>query len=133
LNPSEVVFIEYNQILAVDQLGEAIILTIPLRKGQFELELRHVSESFYDYTVTTGDGQKRSANKEIRHYRGIIKDDPNSLVAISFWKNEVMGVISNKNGNFNLSFDNKKGVHILYNGKNLKQKKPVQRQALNSI
>jgi hypothetical protein len=37
-----------------------------------------------------------------------------------------MGVISNKNDNFNLSFDNKKGVHILYNGKNLKQKKQFQ-------
>lgn len=126
LNPSEVDFIEYNHTLAFDQLGEAITLTIPLRKGKFELDLRHVKESFYDYTVTTADGQKMSANKEIRHYRGIVKDDPNSLVAISFWKSEVMGIISYKKGTFNISFDKKLCIHICFSEKNLKQKMKFQ-------
>ncbi|HLW50061.1 MAG TPA: M12 family metallo-peptidase [Sphingobacteriaceae bacterium] len=126
LNPNEVSFIEYDPLVTAEQLGEAILLTIPLRTGQFELELRHVPDSFYDYTVTTSDGKQTPANKEIRHYRGIIKDDPNSLVAISFFQSEVMGLIANKDGNFNLSFDKQLGVHLLFNDRNLKQKMDFQ-------
>ncbi|HLW50058.1 MAG TPA: hypothetical protein VKZ78_03735 [Sphingobacteriaceae bacterium] len=103
LDSKEVSFIDYDPNIALDQLGEAILLTIPLQTGQLDLEIQQVASSFYNYTVSTSDGRQMPANKETKHYRGIIKDDPNSLVAISFWENEVMGLIANDLGNFNFA------------------------------
>jgi hypothetical protein len=87
-----------------------------------ELELMEVPDSFYDYEVVTDDGERYPANREIRHYRGVVKNIPNSLVAISFFENEVMGLVATDEGNFNIGLDKKSGKHLLYNDLNLKEK-----------
>lgn len=89
----EVHFIHYNETI-YDDLSEAVYLTLPLKAEQLQLELLEVPASFYNYEVVTSDGQRLSANKGIKHYRGIVKDDPNSLVAISFMEGEVMGLVA---------------------------------------
>lgn len=119
--PSEVSFIDYEQI-PLSSFSEAILITIPSKSEQLYIELLEVPLSFYNYKVITSDGEKLSSNKNIKHYRGIIRDDPNSLVAISFLEKEIMGVITTSTGNFNLVLDNKLGKHIFYADKNLKHK-----------
>lgn len=55
-----------------------------------------------------------------KHYRGIIKDDVNSLVSITFFDDQVIGLICNKNGNFNLGLLQPvvgNHLHIYYNDK----------------
>ena len=121
INPNEVSFIEYNRNLYYS-LDKAIIVTIPLKKGQIQLELLEVPTSFYNYKVVTSDGNTLPSRKDIKHYRGVVKDDPNSIVGISFLDNEVMGVIATDEGNFNLGLDSEQSKHIFYNEKNLNQK-----------
>lgn len=43
---------------------------------------------------------------------GIVKGDPNSLVAISFLEEEIMGIIATDKGNWNLTFDKPSNQHI---------------------
>lgn len=119
--PEEVSFIHFEKTTFTN-LSEAILLTIPVKNSQIQLEVIEVPTSFYDYSVITSDGQRLPGNKLIKHYRGIVKEDPNSLVAISFLEDEVMGLVATDAGNFNLSLDTRLGVHVFYNEKNLKQK-----------
>jgi hypothetical protein len=58
------------------------------------LELVEVPEYFYNYEVGTSDGKILPANRGIKHYRGVVKNIKNSLVAITFYKNEIIGLIS---------------------------------------
>jgi hypothetical protein len=86
------------------------------------LELIEVSESFYNYEVITSDGKKRFASKDIKHYQGVITDIKNSIVAITFYEDEIIGFISTDEGNFNIVKDYQSGKHIFYNEQNLKEK-----------
>lgn len=65
------------------------------------LDLVNTDKQFYDLSVITGSG-KSYDNTLIKasHYRGIIRGDDESLVAVSFFGNELSGFISNKNGNY---------------------------------
>lgn len=51
------------------------------------------------------------------HYRGIVSGDPNSLVAVSVFNNEIMGLISTKDGNLVLGRleSDRENKHIIYN------------------
>jgi len=102
--------------------SKAINLVVPLKNKSMVLELIEVPENFYDYEVLTSDGKKFAANKEIKHYRGVVKDDENSLVAITFYKNEIIGLIGTDDGNFNIVKDKKTGKHLFYNDQNLKKR-----------
>ena len=70
----------------------------------------------------TSSGEKFSANREIKHYRGVVKDEQNSLVAITFYENEIMGLIATNEGNFNIAKDRQSGKHLFYSDTNLKDK-----------
>jgi len=100
------------------ELGEAISVGIPFHEKELHLELLEVSSAFYNYRVVTSDERTLSSNKDIKHYRGIVRDDPNSIVAISFLRNEVIGLVATEEGNLNLGLDIN-GRHIFYNDKNL--------------
>jgi hypothetical protein len=94
-------------------------MVIPLANKKFILELIEVPEYFYDYEVVTSDGKTYSANKNIKHYRGIIKGDNNSLAAITLYNDEIMGVIATNEGNFNITKDINSMKYILFNDNNL--------------
>jgi hypothetical protein len=91
-------------------------------KAGVDLELLKVQDSFYDYSVTLSEGDKRNSNKNIHHYRGIVKGDNNSIVALSIFENEIIGIISTDEGNFNISLDKESGKHIYFNENNLRSK-----------
>lgn len=58
------------------------------------------------------------------YYRGVVDGDPNSLVAISVFNDEIMGMISNEAGNMVLGRieHDRDNMHILYNDANLQRK-----------
>ncbi|HZV70127.1 MAG TPA: GEVED domain-containing protein [Saprospiraceae bacterium] len=58
------------------------------------------------------------------YYRGVIDGDPHSVVAISVFNDEVMGLISNEAGNMVLGpiEHDRENAHILYNDANLQKK-----------
>ena len=113
-NPQEVYLIRYNKT-AAENLSTSITMLIPLNDGNIALELLKVG---MDYQIRTSDNQILMPNKNIRHYHGIVKDDPHSIVAITFGEDEIIGLVATGEGNFNLTIDPQSGEHIFYNDKN---------------
>ncbi len=74
-----------------------------------------------DFTVQLSDGSTLSNYKSGLHYKGIVEGMPNSIVAISIFDDEVMGMIATDNGNLVLGpIDNdREKQHILYNDRDL--------------
>lgn len=120
-NPETVSVLKYNGLNA-DSFGDAVSVAIPLNDSTIHLDLLAVQSSYYDYEVLTSEGKRIQSNKTVKHYRGVVKNIPNSIVAISFFENEIMGLISTSEGNFNISYDKNVGNHIFYNDKNIKSK-----------
>ncbi|MDR2084566.1 MAG: M12 family metallo-peptidase [Bacteroidales bacterium] len=118
-NKNEVLFFEDFSIESENGNTKALNLTIPLNNKNMILELIEVTEDYYDYVIETSSGQLFSADRDIKHFRGVIKDDDNSIVALTLYKNEIMGLICNDEGNFNLTKDKDTGKHVLYNDRNL--------------
>lgn len=97
-------------------------LAIPSAKGNaFELELIPVNIYSPKFRLLNAANQEVPFIKSM-HYKGIIKGDPNSLVAISISNGEVSGFISNKDGNYVLGKLRKSENYILYNDSELLQK-----------
>lgn len=94
-NPQEVYLMHYSRT-ETKKLNASITLIIPLGSRDMQLELQ---EHIMDYRVTTSDGKKIPPNKNNRHYHGIVKDDPGSIVAITFGGNEISGLIDIGEGN----------------------------------
>lgn len=117
INPNEVQLFEYTPV-NTRAISHGINLNIPINKKNIELELIEVPDFFYNYRVVTNTGETFNANRNIKHYRGIIKGDTASLVALTFEENEIKGFISNNDGVFNLGLNPIVGKHMLYNSKN---------------
>ncbi|MEM7103411.1 MAG: zinc-dependent metalloprotease [Bacteroidota bacterium] len=88
--------------------------------GMMELELVRInmfSEDFAVYT-SSSNGQPVEVGDLGVHYRGIIKDVPGSMVALSVINNEIMGLVSSENlGNMvlgRLDEKSKDNFHIFY-------------------
>lgn len=119
----EVSFFQFNAN-AIPHTERSFSFELPLNNKTIVLELVAVDDDFYDYVVATDKGEVFSANRDIKHYRGVVKGDKNSLVAISFFGDEVGGIIANDEGNFNLETVKKQKGIIFYKDTNL-IKQPV--------
>ncbi|HVK47428.1 MAG TPA: M12 family metallo-peptidase [Pseudobacter sp.] len=107
----------------IQKLGKNITLSLPTNNKALQLDLMEVPETFFNYTVVTSDGKRLAPNRNNRHYRGVIVEEPGSLVAISFTENEVSGVILGKEGNLNLAKVAGEEQYILFNDNNLTRPK----------
>lgn len=86
----------------VNARPEAITLILPYRDTSLTIELYEQPILSSDFRVTTSENQSVMVNKGV-FYRGIIQGDEQSVAAISFFDNEVIGIISNPTfGNLNL-------------------------------
>src|SRR6218665_1629823 len=75
-------------------------LAVPASTGNaFELELIPINIYGPQFRLLNGANQEVPFVKSV-HYKGIIKGDPNSLVALSIGNGEISGFISNKDGNY---------------------------------
>ncbi|MBC8046866.1 MAG: T9SS type A sorting domain-containing protein [Fimbriimonadaceae bacterium] len=84
------------------QKNEAISFSIPFNDEVIELELYKANIFAADFKVSSTNMEHENYTEGV-YYRGIIKDKTNSLVAISIFENEMMGVISSEeNGNINI-------------------------------
>lgn len=98
---------------------ETMTFQVPFQTKNTTLELELVKVDIFtsDFQVTLGStGQAADVEMGV-HYRGIIKDDPHSVVAISIFEEEVMGLIADNSGNYvlgKLQGSSWNGEHILY-------------------
>lgn len=90
---------------------------------------RSVTLDLMEYDVLAPDFQLHTSDRpgEVmpysggRHYRGILHGDQGSIVALSVFNDEVMGLISSQEGNFVLGkiSSSRENLHILYNESDL--------------
>lgn len=104
---------------------ETMTLRVPA-PGQaepMELLLAQAPILTSDFKLTLGSGREVSEVSVGTHYRGIIKGDPASVVALSVIEGEVMGLIASDAGNLVLgklqSPEWTAGEHIIYNDANV--------------
>ena len=124
INPDEVSFFGNFSFDFKNNPVKAMSLSLPLNNETMVLELVEVPDGFYNYIVTTSEGETFAANKDIKHYRGIVKGDIHSSVAITFSEDEIMGLICTDEGNYNIAKEKQSNKYLFYNDKNLKEKAP---------
>lgn len=102
------------------------VLSLPVEGQTSPLELELVLQSPLDgsFRVTTSDSKGQAVPYEPgAYYRGIIKGQPNTTVALSVFRNEIIGVAATPDkGNYvlgRLEKPNNKTEYILYSDKNL--------------
>jgi len=99
-----------------------ITLKLRFERGKtIELELTRVQLFEHDFSLKSISNERKMKSEEYIpgiYYNGIINGDEKSVAAISIFQDEVIGIISNSEGNYNLG-QNKtitdKKSYILYN------------------
>jgi len=103
---------------------ELLSINLPSSEN-FELQLVKQDITTFDFSVVTDKSNGQAITyKNGLHYRGIVKDEPGSVVAISIFGNEVMGLIVTNAGNYNLGkMEGLSDTYVLYNDRNLEGRK----------
>ncbi|MBK8698734.1 MAG: T9SS type A sorting domain-containing protein [Saprospiraceae bacterium] len=132
--PKEVT--EYN-ILSLDRQAlknlinksdENISFTIPVNDRE-TMVLQLVETRMEGLIIRESNGNRQVKFNPGRHYQGIIKGNPNSLVALSFFENDVMGFISDDRSSGNLvigKMEDNSGDFIIYRDDELLSKIPLE-------
>lgn len=101
-----------------------VLLEIPSENGtNIELKLTQVEVTTPDFKVETSDGKIFTFDEAIpwRFYRGIVNNQPNTLVAITVFENSIRGLVSSEQGNHVLGLLPKTSTqYVYYNDKDLK-------------
>ena len=84
INPDEVSFFENSSFNSRNNETKAVNLSIPFKNRSIVLELVEAPDYFYDYEIITSEWERFAANKDIKHFRGVVKDNEHSLAAITF-------------------------------------------------
>jgi Metallo-peptidase family M12/Secretion system C-terminal sorting domain len=107
---------------AIDAAAPFIKMSLPIDGVNKEVLLYESDILTSDFKVSTSKSEPEEFQiNGSRHYRGIIDGDLNSLAAISIFKDEVMGFVSTKNGNYTIGkIKNDPALnHIVYNDNDL--------------
>jgi len=100
--------VEKGEVLDLDEVALAVLidqyptnlrLTVPTADGSIDLILQRANifaDGFAVIPASTGTPVDVAPGL---HYRGIVAGEPGTLAAISIFPDEVMGVVSDKNGN----------------------------------
>ena len=109
-------------IKTINLSPEFIKIMLPINGVQKEIMLYESNILTSDFKVTTSSNPGEAFPfKEGKHYRGIIDGDPYSLAAISIFNDEIMGLVSTRDGNYTLGKIKNDPLpnHIFYNEKDL--------------
>ncbi|MCB0704084.1 MAG: zinc-dependent metalloprotease [Saprospiraceae bacterium] len=121
----EVLNVDYAALQEISETApNAMTLAVPSLIGNETMELELVKVDIFtsDFEVTLASTNAPADVGHGVHYRGIIKGDQQSVVAISVFGSEVMGLIANDNGNLvlgRIKGHEWSGEHVLYNDKDV--------------
>lgn len=106
---------------------ERLDLSIPAPDGNSTWTLQLVRSKILtdDFSIHTSDGKHFDAPDAV-FYQGILNGDENSMAAISIFQNEVIGIVSNKNGNYDLGLidGEQQSFYIFYHSNELASRIP---------
>ena len=108
-----------DHLKAIELLGkqpEHIALELPSATGSVVLELQRTKITTDDIVVSTASKGKVEEPMPDLHYRGVVRGDLGSMVAISVFPDLVMGIVSDASGERVLGrFEQApKGLHVFY-------------------
>lgn len=102
-------------------------VSIPAPNGSdiWVLQLFKTEVTTNDFKIRTSSGLELPAPKA-NYYQGILNNDPHSVVAFSVFENEVIGMMSNSTGNYDLGKIDIKGSnnYVFYRSNELSEKIP---------
>ena len=112
-----------NKLVSLEkEQPEFLEMHVPRLKGaELVLLLYKVNIVTPDFQIIQSDG-KIIYDVPGVHYRGIIKGNTNSLVGVSIFRDQIIAVISNDEGNWNLGpleEATDKQIHVCYNDKDI--------------
>lgn len=107
----------------IDKQPDLVRMKIPYGTEGKELTVIMYNKKPYKKSaiVTTNTGEKYAMNKAA-FYRGKVIGEDNSIVALSFFKDEMSGVISSQEGQFDLGKADKGDMHVIYKASSLAYK-----------
>ena len=111
-----------NLVNIVNNKNQTLEIDIPFESSFITLQLIRNKKINNQTNFKTASGKEFYAGPEVGYY-GVIKNQKNTLVAITFFEDNMMGFISNRNGNYclgkisSVKWGNNK--YILYNDKRL--------------
>jgi hypothetical protein len=124
---AEAIYFDFNMPIASSILrkssSEVLSLELPAGKDTMILDLIDAPAYFYNYDIQTSDKKETLSSRMIaKHYRGVVRGkETSSIVAISIFENEMMGIISIEGeGTYNIGKLKGENKHIFYLDKNLK-------------
>ena len=104
-----------------------LVVSLPSPNGNdtWELQLYKTEVVTNDFKIRTSSGLEFSAPKA-SYYQGVLNNDPHSMVAFSVFENEIIGMISNASGNYDLGKLDSKSTsgYVLYRSNELSEKIP---------
>jgi hypothetical protein len=120
------------QVLSYDHAAAAaliaahpdhIALSLPTANGIVVLDLERTSAITDDLVVRQASDGRTVQPEASVHYKGMVQGDANSLVSISVFQREVMGLISDDSGEQVIGrFDRAPGdLHVLYHERDLRR------------
>ena len=98
--------------------SENLRINLPIEGQSFELELFKATLFTPDFHATTASKETIQIDEGV-HYWGIVKNNPNSLVSLSFFDKEIIGTIYMDNGAFTLGQLEGTDAYLLYRNTNL--------------
>lgn len=111
-----------NEIL--DQNPKQINLSIPYKSNGETVSLDLIQADVFapDFKAVTDTGQDITNEVDFgKHYRGVIAGNDNSIVSISIFETQIIGLISSNEGNFNIGkLKDSDTDHIIYKESDLK-------------
>lgn len=99
-------------------------MSLPYDKGNLDLELLRVELFTPDFKlITSQSGNQAVTIQKGVFYRGMVKNDPGSLVTLSFFEHEVVGIIAFEQGNIVIvNYDKTKSEeYVIYNDQDLNE------------
>ncbi len=100
----------------ISNAPEFIALDLPAGSGTLHLDLERAPVLADGFTVRCASDGRTEQAPDAMHYRGIIQGDPQSIVAISVFEGELMGLIADGSGERVIGRLERapRGLHVLY-------------------
>ncbi|MFK7787182.1 MAG: zinc-dependent metalloprotease [Crocinitomicaceae bacterium] len=119
IDAGAVTLLQYNNSILKNQ-NPYISMEIPYKGSIMVIDLMDVTSEFQNVNVEVRGDQEYTLSTQYKHYRGVVRGDDQSLVAINFFDDNVMGVISTNEGNINIVKMKDSDEHIVYDDNNVK-------------
>lgn len=117
-----------------DELGKlnknrsaSVRMTIPFGDREISMLLTRSEVLSEDFRLfTSGTGEIPQDYNPGLYYRGVVEGENNSLVAISVFEDNIIGMVSTEaSGNIVISQTENRGVYLLYSDRDLKMQNPT--------